>query len=164
MKIIYILLILLIPFTTVLAGTKSEKNFNNLIQAYNNAGQHYLYELQSGVQSSETNWHDQFQFYESKISEALDSYVTSLQEHPTLCKEAINVFQKYISNFSSNQNVSNKIREEEAKINRDYSMAGLGNIMSATNNQLNRFNQFSAMKNYCKQIDDAKRQEIFKPQ
>ncbi len=161
MKIICILLVLLMSFTNVLADTKSEENFNNLIQAYNNAGRHYLFELQSGTQSSETNWRDQYQFYEYKISEALDNYVTSIQTYPKLCQEAINVFQKYISNGTSNQNVSGTIQLEEIKRNNDYSFSGLNNQMQALSNALNRFNQFTAIKTYCKQINDEERRKAF---
>jgi hypothetical protein len=147
-----ILSVLLMSSGKVLTDTSAEQNFDSLLQAYNVAGQNYLYELKTGIHSSKTNWHDQYQFYKDKISEVLDSYVTSVPDDPKLCPEAIAVFQQYLSNITNAENVSSEIRLEETK--RSISNSGISRISDTMKNIANdnkRFEQDTAIKTYCSQ-------------
>ncbi|MDD5754561.1 MAG: hypothetical protein PHN45_07410 [Methylococcales bacterium] len=160
-KICIILLLFSMPFKMAVSDTREEQNFDNLLQAYNDAGQRYLFELQSGVQSSKTNWYDQYQFYKQKISKVLDRYVTSVQDDSKLCQEAMNIFKKYVSNGSNKQNVSGKIAVEEVKRNRDYRLSQLDNQMQDFYNEQNRYNQFVAIQTYCNQRREDERRKVF---
>jgi len=137
-----------------LTDTSAEQNFDSLLQAYNVAGQNYLYEITTGVHSFKINWSDQYHFYKDKISEELDSYVRSVPDNPELCPEAIAVFQMYISNITNAQNVSSQIRLEETK--RSINDPGISRIAKMKENFANdnkRFEQDTAIRTYCsKQI------------
>jgi hypothetical protein len=151
-----VLSVLLMSSGKVLTDTGAEQNFDSLLQAYNVAGQNYLYEIKTGVYSSKTNWHEQYQFYKDKISEVLDDYVTSVPDDPELCSEAIAIFQKYLSNITNDKNVSSEIRLEETK--RSINNSGIGRISNMMENFANdnkRFEQDTAIKTYCsKQMRD----------
>jgi hypothetical protein len=138
----------------LIAETTTTNKIDNLLQAYNFAGQNYLYEIRTGVHSSKTSWSNQYQFYKDKISEILDSYVTSIPDNPELCPEAIAVFQMYISNITNAQNVSSQIRLEETK--RSINDPGISRIAKMKENFANdnkRFEQDTAIRTYCsKQI------------
>jgi hypothetical protein len=143
-----VLSVLLMSSGKVLTDTSTEQNFDSLLQAYNVAGQNYLYEIKTGVRSSKTNWSDQYQFHKEKISEILDSYVTSIPNNPEQCPEAIAVFQMYISNITNANNVSLKIRLEETNRN-IKGISGLDTLKKNVSNDNKRFEQDNEIRDYC---------------